>query len=582
MEEKNDPAKELGPRLILLVILILTLTALFAMLTPKDKAREPGVEVREAWLGANVRSTELAGRNAVRVQRPLKNSPAVEGGLRSGDIIVGFAGLPVWDADQLGRAVRKMRPGDRVQISVWRDKDLIRLPVILGIRPKFALNITAVLVILSVVFFLLFKNLLDRVVVVGIGAATAVIIGTYLGFYDENYAFSSINLNTLTLLLGMGLISAVLETAGFFDLVARKIIAASEGNKFKLMVLLCVATFLLSTFVNNLTTILVMVPMTMRLAAVISFDPKPFVICEIISSNLGGASSMVGDFPNMLIASSVDLYFRDFLIFMMPVCILLLSVTILYIKKIKPEFFQRGVSRTYLAGGAISNHSGQSGKVGAGKDEVLMKKALGVLVLVVFGFLLSGTLNLKPSTIAILGGFGLLLIGRVQVKSILKKVGFGDILFFSFLFVLVGAVDASGLLNFVGYFIADFCAGSTLAVALLLMWIAAFVTCFLSAGPTTAIFIPIVMSLGIASPHNLFWWALSLGVCAGSSATITGATAGPVALSKFEDFLQKNNSADSLSVQELLTFKEYAKVGIPLAIFFLVISSIYVAIISVL
>ncbi len=171
--------------------------------------------------------------------------------------------------------------------------------------------------------------------------------------------------------------------------------------------------------------------------------------------------------------------------------------------------------------------------------------------------------------------------------SLLQKVSIRDILFFSGLFVLVGAAEAAGALNYISDIIVRLSFGNILVLCLLLMWTGAFVTCFLNAGPTTALFLPVVFSFKSAAPHNLYWWALSLGVCAGSSGTLAGATAGSVTATMIDRFVKKEEgvSMTPTSTDEddgrytKLTFQEYGAVGFPIMLIFLLISSIYVAVI---
>jgi hypothetical protein len=219
------------------------------------------------------------------------------------------------------------------------------------------------------------------------------------------------------------------------------------------------------------------------------------------------------------------------------------------------------------------------------------------------GFLLSDILNWSPAVIAIAGGIIALALGGCEPFSLLQKVSIRDILFFSGLFVLVGAAEASGALAYISGVIVHLSFGNTLILCLLLMWVGAFVTCFLNAGPTTALFLPIVLSFKSAAPHSLYWWSLSLGVCAGSSGTLVGATAGGVTATMIDRFIKEQNESTSGSAEDdqtrsvgavadppkstnkdgqnltKLTFKEYASLGFPIMLIFLLTSSIYITVI---
>ena len=218
-------------------------------------------------------------------------------------------------------------------------------------------------------------------------------------------------------------------------------------------------------------------------------------------------------------------------------------------------------------------------------------------MIVIAGFLLCDIMNWSPAIIALIGGIIALAFGGCEPFSLLQKVSIRDILFFSGLFVLVGAAEASGALGYMSGAIVSLSFGNTLVLCLLLMWIGAFVTCFLNAGPTTALFLPIVLSFQSAAPHSLYWWSLSLGVCAGSSGTLVGATAGSVTATMIDKFIKKEDESTDYASDEVLggnssnstdqgrycltklTFKEFASLGLPIMIIFLLISSVYITVI---
>jgi Na+/H+ antiporter NhaD/arsenite permease-like protein len=377
-------------------------------------------------------------------------------------------------------------------------------------------------------------------------------------------------MSTLALLLGMGLITVALEETGAFAIVARKVGELSRGDWSRLMVLLCVATFFLSIFVNNLTTILVILPPTLGLARELRFDPKPFVIGEVVCSNLGGASSMIGDFPNMLIASETALQFHDFLLYMMPPCLVQLAVTIWFLQRMRPN-------PTVERSGARLSAPELTAEVGVpALVPERMEPALAVMAAVVIAFFFCGRLGVPPATVALAGGFTILLMWNRAVPRLIGKAGFSDLLFFVSLFVLVGSAQGSGLLDVIAAWIVGVSRGSVVQPALVLMWVAAIATTFMSAGPATALFVPIAMGFGVPQTNGLLWWALSLGVCAGSSATITGATAGPVTLTKVEEFVKRMRARTGSEPAAAMSFIDFAEVGVPLMIVFLLISSAYI------
>ena len=528
---------------------------------------------RTWWLGADLAAAGPAtspGITGVRVKRVWSHSPARAAGLVAGDVILRARGVPVSTPADLDAALSTPGSSRRTDLVVLRAQRATAVSVMLREPPNFGLSIGVVLLILAAVFTLLYVTSLDRVAVVGCGAVLSVVMGIGFGFYDQQGAFAAIRMSTLALLLGMGLITVALEETGFFASLASKVGELSGGDWPRLMVLLCVTTFFLSAFINNLTTILVILPVTLVLARELRFDPTPFVIAEIVSSNLGGASSMIGDFPNMLIASETGRHFHDFLLYMMPPCLVQLGITIWFMKKRQPHV--SGQRNGVPPPAAQSKIGTLASARAAGKR----KPALAVLIAVLIAFFFCGTLGIAPATVALAGGFAILLLWNRAAPRLIGKAGFGDILFFTSLFVLVGYAAASGLLDFIATWMLDVTGGGPLGLALVLMWTAAVATTFLNAGPTTAFFVPVVMALGVSSPHGLFWWALSLGVCAGSSATVTGATAGPVALTKVEEFVKRIKGGPESGPVAELSFVSYAKVGVPLMFVFLLFSSAYI------
>jgi Na+/H+ antiporter NhaD/arsenite permease-like protein len=417
----------------------------------------------------------------------------------------------------------------------------------------------------------------------------------------------------------MQLITGVLDEAGALKYLAKKLTLVTGGNSWRIMWLFCLVTYGCSLVVNNLTTIMLMAPMVLSLSKYLDCDPKPFLISLIVASNLGGASTMVGDFPNMLIATETGLPFYQFTSYMLPICLLELFVLLVYLRLAKPSIFKAAAPLSSLAADGYPNFEPSDEKYPELSDPAskadsdqkmfntinqrldktitskdMLRRGLIILAVVIAGFLLSDLMGWPPSVIAILGGIIALAFGGCEPFSLLQKVSIKDVLFFSGLFVLVGAAQASGALSYLSDGIIRLSFGNTLILCLLLMWIGAFVTCFLNAGPTTALFLPIVLSFKSAAPHSLYWWSLSLGVCAGSSGTLVGATAGGITATLVDKFAKQQDRSRSASgigpgkgagftanngfTLTKMTFKEYSSFGLPIMMIFLLISSIYITV----
>ncbi len=516
------------------------------------------------------------------------SSPAERAGLKPGDQIVGLDGRLISSLGTARHIINSKGIGATLKLTVIRhgrkkvvlvrmndsllDKKILKNMTLKKHALSLPKQVLVTLVFLKLavlMFILIYKNILNRALMVLSFAGIVLFMGIFLRTYGPVDAFFAIKFDTISLLLGMGIISVVLDEAGFFHYVAYRISLFAGTSMLRILVLFCLCTYFFSLVVNNLGTILVMVPMTLRLSAILGFDPKPFIIGEIISSNLGGASTMVGDFPNMLISSETGIGFNEFVIFMMPICLILLGVLLIFLKlKIgafavpdKQNAIQSQIRRpkfTY-------------------RERRALRRAAFVSCHVIFLFIISEKISLNPATVALFGGLSLFTFCGIDRRTLVNRVGFKDILFFIGLFIVVGGLEASGLLQHISKCIVALSSGKSWLLCLILMWSAAFVTAFLNAGPTTTLFLPVVLGFGLMPPHHIIWWALSLGVLAGSSATIVGATAGPVSATLMENFSSRNRNRLSLSAGDTITFEQFAEIGIPVMFLFLSVSSVYVS-----
>ena len=556
------------------------------------------------------------------------NSPAEHAGLKRGDIVMDIDGKRITNRSSFDKTALGLCQTSKTKLRVLREGRVKTIAVNWS-KPSYALSVDgslaeAVLVVLifSVMYYFVYKNVLDRVVLFVLGAVVIAIAGHHLGFYEQDQIASALlgKLDVLLFIVGMQLVTGVLDEAGALEYLAKKITLATSGNSWRIMWLFCLVTYTISLVVNNLTTIMLMAPMVLSLSKYLNCNPKPFLISMIIASNLGGASTLIGDFPNMLIGTETGLPFYQFTSYMLPICLLELLVLLVYLRFARPSIFKSAAPLPSLsadgypkfepldkdcpelsdpADGADSNYAlfntmrSRLGKTI--KNRNTLRRGLIILAIVIAGFLLSDFMKWSPAIIALLGGIIALAFGGCEPLSLLRKVSVRDVLFFSGLFVLVGAAEASGALGYISEAIVHLSFGNTLALCLLLMWAGAFVTCFLNAGPTAALFLPIVLSFKNAAPHSLYWWSLSLGICAGSSGTLIGATAGSVTATMIDKFIKKRDESTDVPDEVLgsdlsgaadkngycltkLTFKEYASLGLPIMIIFLLISSIYITV----
>jgi len=586
------------------------------------------------WLGAEmlgvnpVIATGLStseGRGQV-VNHIQNNSPAEHAGLKRGDIVMEIDRNRITDTSSFDKTALELCQTNKTKLRVLREGNFKTLTVNWN-KPMYGpsgggsmAEVVLVVLIFSVMYYFVYKNMFDRVVLFVLGAIVVAITGHHLGFYEQEQMASSLlgKLDVLLFIVGMQLVTGVLDEAGALEYLSKKITLVTGGNSWRVMWLFCLVTYACSLVVNNLTTIMLMAPMVLSLSKYLDCNPKPFLISLIIASNLGGASTMVGDFPNMLIGTETGLPFYQFTSYMLPICLLELFVLLVYLRLGQSSLFKAAAPLHSLTADGYPNfeppdedfpelsddpdsndsllHTIKQSLPRAIKSRDTLRRGLIILAIVIAGFLLSDIMNWSPAIIALVGGIIALAFGGCEPFSLLQKVSIRDILFFSGLFVLVGAAEASGALGYLSGAIVSLSFGNTLILCLLLMWTGAFVTCFLNAGPTTALFLPIVLSFQSAAPHSLYWWSLSLGVCAGSSGTLMGATAGSVTATMIDKFIKKQGESTDASEEVIggdslnptdkdrycltkLTFKEFASLGLPIMVIFLLISSAYITVI---
>ncbi len=437
-------------------------------------------------------------------------------------------------------------------------------------------NALIAIAIFGSVFALIFRGIVERKTAVVAGAGVMLLFGLVSGIYPLAQAIDAIYFETLALIFGMSLVSALLAKSGVFGLVAKRMAVHSMGNGWWVLVVFSLGTYGLSMLVNNLSAMVVILPVTLAICHQIEINPIPILIAEVVASNLGGASTMIGDFPNMIIASAAHLHFIDFISGMMVPCLILLAAMFAY--------FQWRRDDIDIDGG---RSPGNGKLVAAMRDAVreqpyepyLLKVGLVLLAAALIGFLVAERFGLSPAWIALWTGFLALSLGRFDRDSLFSACGGGDILFFTGLFVMVGGLAAAGVLRGFEWFIYGVSGGYEVLQLIVLMWLAAVAAIFLNAGAATAFLVPVAGDMYLSAGDPVVWWALSLGILAGSSASLTGATAGSVAASHLERFVAAHpEMRDAMSGNATLDFRSYLRWGLPIMFLFLVLSTIYVMI----
>ncbi|UFJ42828.1 ArsB/NhaD family transporter [Brevibacillus humidisoli] len=341
------------------------------------------------------------------------------------------------------------------------------------------------------------------------------------GVVTQEEALHHVDFNTLGLLVGMMVLVAITAQTGVFKYMAIKAAKLAKGNPLQVLIYLCLITAVASAFLDNVTTVLLMVPVTFSIARQLRVNPLPFLISEIIASNVGGTATLIGDPPNIMIGSAVpELDFMAFMVNLGPIAVLILAVTIALLALIYRKDMK---SSPELQAKLMDLNE---------RDEItdvtLLKKSLTVLALTILGFMLHGVFHLESATIALTGAFLLLLLtGEHYLEDALGKVEWNTIFFFVGLFALVSGLVETGVIARMAEAAIEWTGGDSMLTSILILWLSAIASAFVDNIPFVATMIPMIQEMGSLGIHNLepLWWSLALGACLGGNGTIIGASA---------------------------------------------------------
>ena len=378
------------------------------------------------------------------------------------------------------------------------------------------------------------------------------------GILTQEEAVRAVDFNTIGLLCGMMMIVHMLRLTGIFEYAAIKAIKLSSGRPAPLLLSLCTVTAALSALLDNVTTVLIVVPITFAVTDALRIKVTPFLIGEIVFANLGGTATLIGDPPNILIGARAGLTFTDFLWNDAPIVLLLCVVVavlllVLYRKELVSHARSAEILQRFDESRAIT-------------DRRLLTRALAVFGFVLLGFLTHALHHVDLAAVALGGAFLLLLITGYRPEQVLREVEWATLFFFIGLFVLVGGLQKTGVITLVSRGILVATEGSPKLLALSLVGVSALSASLLSAVPYTATMIPVIELLGAGGAVDIapLWWALSLGACLGANGTIVGSAANMVVV----------NSAAKNKVE--IGFGDYARVGMPIVAVTASLATLYV------
>ncbi len=394
-------------------------------------------------------------------------------------------------------------------------------------------------VVFVLAYVLISFELLHRTLAAMLGASIMLLISYTLGTFNPEYhilsyesAIHSIDMNVVFLLMGMMIIVGILKNTGVFQWCAYKCYQMARGNVIVLALILMIFTAVSSAFLDNVTTMLLLTPVTIEIALSLGISPLSLLIPEILASNVGGTATLIGDPPNIMIGSYAGLTFMDFVKNLAPVCVISMIVLFVYSSLVYKREYGRAKIEDIQA---FIEQLRQEYRI---TDASLLGFGLVVMGVVILMFLLHGVLHMEVSIAALFGASVLftygLLTKKVDLLHLIEKdIEWATLLFFVFLFILVGAVEDVGLLDMIADWVFHLSHGSLVTAICLILWVSAIMSAFVDNIPFTATMLPITAYLTKVIPgaeSGVLWWALALGACFGGNGTMIGASANVVTL----------------------------------------------------
>ncbi|WP_035587711.1 ArsB/NhaD family transporter [Hippea jasoniae] len=500
-----------------------------------------GVEVKIIYNHKVLATTETTDQGTYFIEIPIKNE------INPKDVSIEFKKTTYKTINQPIRNILKstLPDGSTIYISSVNDT-LYR-----AITPAFWIA----LVVLILTFLLISIEALHRTVAAFLGASILLFVSYTLGIFNENFfvisfeeAVKAIDFNVILLLMSMMVIVGIMKKTGVFQWLAYKSYALSKGNVFKLSIILMFVTAIVSAFLDNVTTMLLIAPVSIEIALMLNINPLSLLIPEVIASNMGGTATLIGDPPNIMIGSYAQLTFNQFLINLGDVIFIILIVNVFVMKLFFGKEYKKGHIENV---DALLAKLREEYKI---TDYKLLKYSLFILGFVILLFVTHGFLHMEPSIAAMIGAALLLVFSGVDITEMMEhEVEWTTLVFFMMLFIIVEASVQTGVIMFVASWVKDL-AGNSLALAIILIiWVSAIASAIVDNIPFTATMLPVVAYLTRTIPDagNTLWWALALGACLGGNGTLIGASANVV------------TAGISERAGYPITFKEFLKVGAP-------------------
>ena len=425
-------------------------------------------------------------------------------------------------------------------------------------------------VIFVVAYVVIVSEKIHKTIVAIVGASLMLvlkILEQHEAFHVEEFG---VDWNVIFLLISMMVIINLMRPTGIFEYIAIKSAKWGRGEPFRIMAIFAIVTAVLSALLDNVTTVLLITPVTMLIADALEVDPIPYLISCALASNIGGTATLIGDPPNIMIASKAQLDFMAFIYHLAPIVIVMMVVYLIAIKYIW--------GRKLRTRDELRKRIMQMNEREAIKDPVMLKKSLAVLATVLTGFVLHGMLHFQPATVALFGaGLLLLLSGTHEPHHILAEVEWPTIFFFMGLFVIVGGVVKVGLIKWMSLQVLALTQGNLLATSMVVMWFSAFASAIVDNIPYVATMNPLIIDMarqlwpeetGVALLQHAdlmpLWWSLALGACLGGNGSAIGASANVIVVGMSE------------KAGKRISFVKFMVYGMPIMILTVAISTVYV------
>ena len=385
----------------------------------------------------------------------------------------------------------------------------------------------------------------------------------------EHQAVEFIDFETLMLLTGMMILVSLIKQSGFFTIISVRIAEFTKGNPVKILCLFSVVTALMSAFLDNVTTVLIVIPIIIELTRGMGLNPKNYVLSQAIISNVGGTATLIGDPPNVIIGSKVGLSFNQFIVNLTPVVIPIFIIVLGYIWYInRVEFKPINTSMVKLVSVELLLEKIRFEFSNVRVDQNLMIKSIACLMLAILLFVTQTLTGMAPGVVALGMAMILLIISKANVEHVLEEVEWSTLLFFTGLFILVGALEEYGVIDWIAHNVFMNVGDNPYVIVLMVLWVSGIASGFLDNIPFTITMIPIIQLMLESNPisNNILWWALALGACLGGNITMIGSSANIISV----------GIAKKYGVE--ISFIDFMKKGLIITLISLVLSSVYLLI----